>query len=54
MDDFVGGKYRGFPEEIGLQSTFCLTLKNKIYEKKKHNSGAPSVRKFGYPSVREI
>ena len=22
--------------------------------KKKHNSGAPSVRKFGYPSVREI
>ena len=21
---------------------------------KKHNSGAPSVRKFGYPSVREI
>ena len=34
MDDFVGGKYRGFPEEIGLQSKFCLTLKNKIYEKK--------------------
>lgn len=36
MDEFVtevGGKYRGFPEEIGLQSKFCLTLKNKIYEK---------------------